>query len=131
MPRPHREIPSQRLPVSNAQVPEATAKKPRSLWWGMLITVVGWLLLAYPIVLLGLVSTVLATGPLDGEATAAGIALGILGYLGTLAMLAFPPALGFAVMARRRTPWIIAIITGVLTLAAFLYLTAEWLVPLA
>ncbi|MDJ0312532.1 hypothetical protein [Arthrobacter sp. H35-D1] len=131
MPRPHREIPSQRLPVSRTQAPETTAKKPRSLWWGMLITVVGWLLLAYPIVLLGLVSTVLATGPLDGKVTAAGVALGILGYLGTLAMLAFPPVLGFAVMARRRTPWIIAIVTGVLTLAAFLYLTVEWLVPLA
>ena len=131
MPRPHRQIPSQRLPVSRTQAPETTAKKPRSLWWGMLITVVGWLLLAYPIVLLGLVSTVLATGPLDGKVTAAGVALGILGYLGTLAMLAFPPVLGFAVMARRRTPWIIAIVTGVLTLAAFLYLTVEWLVPLA
>ncbi len=130
MPRPHREIPSQRLPASRAQPPEGAAKKPRSLWWGMLITVVGWLLLAYPIVLLALVSTVFVSGPLDGKVTAAGVALGILGYIGTLAMLAFPPLLGFAVMARRRTPWLVAILTGVLTLAAFIYLTTQWLIPL-
>ena len=97
----------------------------------MLIAVGGWLLLAYPIVLLGLVATVFVTGPLDGEVTAAGVALGLLGYLGTLAMLTFPPVLAIAVMARCRSLWLLALVTGVLTAAAFLYLTAEWVAPLS
>ena len=128
---PPREIPSQRLPVSRSKAPGTAAPKPRSIWWGMLIAVGGWLLLAYPIVLLGLVATVFVTGPLDGEVTAAGVALGLLGYLGTLAMLTFPPVLAIAVMARRRSLWLLALVTGVLTAAAFLYLTAEWVAPLS
>lgn len=130
MPRPHSEIPSQRLAVSRSQAPAPEALPQRSIWWAVAITIVGWVLLAYPVVLLALLSFVVMTGTLDSTTTAASVALGILGFVATLSMLAFPPLLGFAVKTRRRPYWIAALLTGVLTIAACIYLTVEWLIPL-
>lgn len=130
MPRPHREIPSQRLAVSVAQTPKPAAKPHRSVWWAIGITLVGWALLAYPVVLLGLLSYIVMAGTYDGTVTAASVALGMAGFLATLAMVAFPLLLGLAVKARRRPLWFAAILTGALSVAACIYLTVEWLVPL-
>lgn len=131
MPRPHSEIPSQRLAVGRAQ-PSATPAKPyRSNWWSVAIIVIGWTALAYPIVLLGLLSFIFMTGTYDGSVTVGSVAFGILGVFLTLSMLAFPVLLGMAVKVRRRRLWISAIVTGVLTVAAFLYLTSQWIIPLA
>lgn len=130
MPRPHREIPSQRLAVARAQ-PAAPFQKPhRSLWWTVGITLAGWVLLAYPIVLLAALSLVIMTGSLDATVTASGVVLGIAGLLAAVAMLAFPLLLGLAVKVRRRTLWVPALLTGALTVAACIYLAVEWLIPL-
>ncbi|WP_449372020.1 hypothetical protein [Arthrobacter psychrolactophilus] len=129
MPRPHSEIPSQRLAMSRSQSVPA-AKPQRSIWWAVGITLVGWIVLAYPIVLLGLLSLVIMAGSVDGTVTPSGIALGVLGMLGALAMLAFPLLLGLAIKARRRALWLPALLTGALTVAACIYLTVEWLIPL-
>ncbi|POH60153.1 hypothetical protein [Arthrobacter glacialis] len=130
MPRPHSEIPSQRLAVSRSQAPAPEALLQRSIWWAVAITLVGWVLLAYPMVLLALLSFVIMTGTLDSTTTAASVALGILGFVATLSMLAFPLLLGLAVKTRRRPYWIAALLTGVLAIAACVYLTVEWLIPL-
>ena len=130
MPRPHSEIPSQRLAVLRSQAPAPETPPQRSIWWAVAITLVGWVLLAYPVVLLALLSVVVTTGTLDSTSTAASVALGILGFIATLSMLAFPPLLGLAVKTRRRPYWIAAIPTGALTIAACIYLTVEWLIPL-
>ncbi|SEE70166.1 hypothetical protein SAMN04489740_2236 [Arthrobacter alpinus] len=129
MPRPHSEIPSQRLAVAQAQN-IATSKSQRSIWWTVGITIVGWAVLAYPMILLALLSLVVMTGSMDGTVTASGVALGIVGMLGSLAMLAFPVLLGLAVKVRRRRLWVPALLTGALTTAACIYVTVEWLIPL-
>lgn len=130
MPRPHSEIPSQRLAVARAQSAAPATKPQRAVWWTVGIVLVGWALLAYPIILMTLISLVIMTGSLDGEVTAPGVALGILGMIGALAMFAFPVLLGFAVKVRRRSLWVPALLTGALTIAACIYLTVEWLIPL-
>ncbi|ALV44386.1 hypothetical protein MB46_01485 [Arthrobacter alpinus] len=131
MPRPHSQIPSQRLAVARAQSSAPSAKPQRSVWWTIGIVLVGWALLAYPIILMTLISLVIMTGPLDGVVTASGVAWGIIGMIGALAMLAFPVLLGLAVKVRRRALWIPALLTGALTIAACIYLTVEWLIPLS
>ncbi len=128
MPRPHREIPSQRLATSRAE-PATAARPQRGLWLAIVITVAGWALLVYPALLLALLSIIVMTGTLDTAVTGPGIALGVLGFLATLAMLAFPLMLGLAVKAPRRSLWIAACFTGVITIAACIYVAVEWLVP--
>ena len=130
MPRPHREIPSQRLATSVA-TSATTAKPHRPPWLAIAITVAGWALFAYPAILLALLSFILMTGTEDSASAAPGITLGILGFLVTLAMLAFPLLLGLAVKAQRRSLWIAACLTGVLTVAACIYVAVEWLIPLS
>ncbi|MEV8143507.1 hypothetical protein [Specibacter sp. NPDC078709] len=129
MPRPHREIPSQRLARSVA-TSATTAKPHRPPWLAIAITVAGWALLAYPAILLALLSFILMTESADSTSAAPSIILGVLGFLVALAMLAFPLLLGLAVKARRRSLWIAACLTGVLTVAACIYVAVEWLVPL-
>ncbi|WP_218713556.1 hypothetical protein [Arthrobacter sp. BF1] len=129
MPRPHREIPSQRLATSVAQ--SAASPKPhRPPWLGVVIAIVGWALLAYPAIILALVSFIIMTGASGSGTTAPAIALGLLGFLATLAMLAFPLLLGLAVKARRRSLWIAACLTGVVAIGACIYLAVEWFIPL-
>ncbi len=131
MPRPHREIPSQRLAVSRSQAPAAPPKPHRSVWWAVGITAVGWALLAYPVALLAILSFIFMTGSADTGVTGSAIALGVTGAVFTLAMVAFPLLLGLAVKARRRALWFAAIVTGALSVAACIYLTVEWLIPLS
>ncbi|MBP2411749.1 hypothetical protein JOF48_000548 [Arthrobacter stackebrandtii] len=130
MPRPHREIPSQRLAVARSKAPAAPPEPHRSVWWAVGITLVGCALLAYPVVLLPLLSIIVMTGTLESTSAAPGIALGITGFVFTLAMVAFPLLLGLAVKTRRRAFWIAAIVTGAMSVAACIYLTVEWLIPL-
>lgn len=54
-------IPSQRLPVSVASA-TTEAKPHRSLLWAVGITLLGWLVLAYPAVLLALLSYLYMAG---------------------------------------------------------------------
>ena len=130
MPRPHREIPSQRLAVARSEAPAAPPRPHRSVWWTVGITAVGWALLAYPVVLLAVLSVIVMTGSFDATVTAHGVAAGILGLLASLAMAAFPLLLGLAVKTRRRSLWFAAVLTGVLTVVMCVYLAVEWLIPL-
>ena len=130
MPRPHREIPSQRLAVARSEAPASPPRPHRSAWWTAGIIAVGWALLAYPVALLAVLSMIVMTGSLDSTVTAYGVAVGILGLLASLAMAVFPLLLGLAVKTRRRALWFAAILTGVLTVAMCAYLAVEWLIPL-
>ena len=130
MPRPHREIPSQRLAVARSQATAAPPVRHRSVWWAAGITAAGWAVLAYPVILLVLLSLVVMTGALDSAPTASGTALGILGLLASLAIAAFPPLLGLAVKTRRRSLWIPAILTGALAAVMCSYLLFVWIIPL-
>lgn len=129
MPRPHREIPSQRLAVARSQAADV-ATAHRSRWWALGVWVAGWLLFAYPIVVLTLLSLVVMTGSLDHSVTASGVVLGIVGFVLVAAMLAFPILLGFAVKTRRRALWIPALLTGALSVASCIYLLVEWVIPM-
>lgn len=123
MPRPHREIPSQRLAVGRSQTPAAPPKPRRSVWWAVGITAVGWALLAYPVVLMTFLTLVFTAGIFD---TAASIALGLLGIVATLSMVAFPLLLGLAVKTRRRALWVPALPAGALTVIACIFLLVVW-----
>lgn len=131
MPRPHSEIPSQRLAMSRAKTPVPEALPHRSIWWAVGLTVGGLALLAYPALLLAMLSLIIMNGSLDSAATAGDVAVGILGLIASAAMVAFPPLLGFAVRTRRRALWIPAVVTGAVSLAGFLYMLFGWIIPLA
>ncbi|ALE05032.1 hypothetical protein AL755_05270 [Arthrobacter sp. ERGS1:01] len=129
MTRPHREIPSQRLALSVTTI-AAPTKPQRSVLWALGITLLGWLLLAYPAVLLALLSYILISGS-DGSGTSASsVVAGILGMVFVVCMVAAPVLLGLAVMKRLRRFWIPAVITWVLSIAAVIYVIVEWLLPL-
>jgi hypothetical protein len=127
--RPHREIPSQRLPVSVTSI-AAPTKSQRSVWWALGITLVGWLVLAYPAALLALLSYILISGSTDDAATAGSVVAGVVGMAFVACMVAAPPLLGLAVMKRLRRFWIPAVITWILSIVAVVYVIVEWLLPL-
>lgn len=122
MPRPHREILSQRLAVARSQVPAPLPAPPRSWWWTVGIVVVGWVLLVYPTLLVALFSVIIMTGSLGDTSVTADVAQGVLGLLVTLAMAAFPVLLGLAVKTRRRGLWISAIAAGLVSIVACIYI---------
>lgn len=131
MPRPHREIPSQRLAVARTSLPGPAPKPHRSIWWAVGITVAGWALLAYPAFLLAMLLLIIVGDSAGGPEAAQSTAVGIVGFLVVAAMVAFPVLLGFAVKTRRRALWIWAISTGALSLAAFIYVLFGWIIPFA
>ena len=85
--------------------------------------------MAYPAFLLAALSLLIVNGSLDGEVTAGALILGMVGFVLTACMVAFPPLLGFAVTARRRSLWLPAILTGALSLLVSLYLLFGWIIP--
>lgn len=131
MPRPHREIPSQRLAVARTSLPGPAPKPHRSKWWAVGITIAGWALLAYPALLLAMLLLIIMGDSSGISVTAQSVAVGIFGFLVVAAMAAFPPLLGFAVKTRRRALWILAIATGALSLAGFIYVLFGWIIPFA
>lgn len=131
MPRPHREIPSQRLAVARTSLPGPAPKPHRSMWWAVGITLAGWALLAYPVFLLAMLLLIIVGDSSGGAEAAQSVAVGTVGSLVVAAMVAFPPLLGFAVKTRRRAFWIWAITAGALALAAFIYVVFGWIIPFA
>lgn len=73
-----------------------------------------------------MLSTYIATVSIYGSEAASTVALGLVGILLALAMLAFPVLLGFAVKTRRRALWVPALITGALSLITFIYFMVTW-----
>ena len=131
MPRPHREIPSQRLAVARTTLPGPAPKQHRSIWWAVGIALAGWALLSYPAFLLAMLLLIIVGDSAVGTEAAQSVAVGIVGLLVVAAMVAFPVLLGFAVKTRRRVLWIWAITTGALSLAAFVYMLFGWIIPFA
>jgi len=130
MAKPHHEIPSQRLAMSKTSIRTATADRPqRSVWWLVAIWLLGWLLVAYPAVLLSLLSYLLIVGSTGESPTASSVTIGLLGMVFALCMIATPILLGLAVMKRRRGLWVATVVTGVVSIIAFIYLLVEWMIP--
>ncbi|NVM93715.1 hypothetical protein [Arthrobacter wenxiniae] len=123
-------VPSQRLPVSVTSVAAGT-KPRRSVLWIVGIVLVGWLVLAYPAVLLALLSVLLMAGTASSPATAGSVAAGVFGMAAVLCMVAAPPLTGLAVSWRRRGLWVGAVVTWVFTIVAVVYLLVNWILPLA
>lgn len=130
MTRPHREIPSQRLALSVTSV-AADTKPRRSILWAVGITLLGWLILAYPAVLLALLSYLFIAGAPASPATAGTVVAGLAGMVFVLCMAAAPLLTGLAVSRRRRSLWIGAVVTWALSIVAVVYLIVNWIVPLA
>ncbi|MCQ9164895.1 MULTISPECIES: hypothetical protein [unclassified Arthrobacter] len=122
-------IPSQRLPVSVASA-TTEAKPHRSLLWAVGITLLGWLVLAYPAVLLALLSYLYMAGTGASPATAGSVVAGLAGMVFVLCMVAAPLLTGLAVSRRRRGLWVGAAVTWALTAVALVYLLVNWFLPL-
>lgn len=67
------------------------------------------------------------TGTLDSTTTATSVALGILGFVATLSMLAFPPLLSQAGRFKEKAMLRAALITGIPTVCVVLYFVFRWL----
>ncbi len=130
MPRPHREIPSQRLARSSSSV-AATSKPRRSVLWALGITVLGWILLAYPGAILALLSYLFVAGSTANPATPESVMFGLSGMVFVLCMAAFPLCTGLAVTWRRRAWWTWAVVSGVMSAVAVVYVVVNWIVPIS
>jgi hypothetical protein len=91
--------------TAKAPLPTKTAGGPMSPWWGVGITLFGWLILAIPAFFLLFATATMFSGCFL-ECTAPDPAGGTAGVIFLAAMVAGPPLLGTAVVTRRRLWWI-------------------------
>jgi hypothetical protein len=97
------------------------AKRP-SVWWGVVITLLGWLILAYP----AFIALFLTAASFSGcflECSAPKPAAGTAGVVILAAMVVCPPLLAVAVVRGGR-PWWIALGVCVLVVVAALVFAA-------
>ncbi|MCU6481885.1 hypothetical protein [Arthrobacter sp. A2-55] len=90
---------------AKAPLLKKSATGPMSPWWGVGITLVGWLILAIPAFFLLFATATMFSGCFL-ECTAPDPAGGTAGVVFLAAMVAGPPLLGTAVVTRRRLWWI-------------------------
>lgn len=100
---------------------------PRSQLVGTIVSLVGWVVVILPIILMSVLIFSAVTNPDGGMATAGKIALMFLGAILLFCMIAAPHLLGQAVIHRERAMWRAAAVTGLPTVAVILYLTFRWL----
>lgn len=99
--------------------PTPVAARHRSPWWGVAVTVTGWLLLAFPAFIVFLLAGVSFSGcflecgpPETGDGTALVVIL--------VAMIALPPLVGMAIVRDSRRWWQATGLTFLAAVGAFL-----------
>lgn len=100
---------------------------PRSQLVGTLVSLLGWVVVILPIILMGVLIFSAVTNPAGGMATVGKIALMFLGAVLLLCMIAAPHLLGQAIIHRERAMWRAAAVTGIPTVAVIVYLVFRWL----
>ena len=100
---------------------------PRSHLVGTLVSLLGWVVVILPMIVMSLLIFAAVTNPDGGMATAGKIALIVLGAVLLFCMIATPHLLGQAVIHRERAMWRAAAVTGIPTVAVIVYIIFRWL----
>lgn len=111
---------------SPASRSEALAPQ-RSALVGSVVSLVAWLVVALPIVMMSVIIFAEVMRPDRGMWDPRNIALMFIGAVLMFAMIAFPHFLGQAVRFRERAMWRSAIITGVPTVCVVIYFVFRWI----
>lgn len=107
--------------------PRGQAAQARSQLTGSIVSLIGWLVVALPIILMSVVIFAEVMRPDRGMWDLRNLALMFAGALLMFCMIAFPHLLGQAVRFRERAMWRSAIITGVPTACVVVYFVFRWL----
>ncbi len=111
--------------------PHGEALAPqRSQFTGAVTTLVAWVAVILPIILMAVTIFAEIMRPDQGMWTARNLSLMFLGALLLLCMIAFPQFLGNAVRFREKAMWRSAIITGIPTVAVMVYFIFRWMANL-
>lgn len=104
------------------QVPQERSQLVASV-----VSLIGWLVVALPIILMSVVIFAEIMRPDRGMWDPRNLLLMFVGALLMFCMIAFPHLLGQAVRFRERGMWRSAIITGVPTVCVVIYFVIRWL----
>ena len=114
--------------TSNHPAPHGEHLAPqRSHLSGTVVSLVGWLVVIVPIILMAVLIFAAVLNPSAGMAAPGRIALIFLGAALLFCMSAAPHLLGQAVIYRERAMWRAALITGIPTVAVIVYFVFRWL----
>ncbi len=97
---------------------------------GTVVALVGWVVVALPIILMSVVIFAEIMRPDRGMWDPRNLGLMFVGAVLMFCMIAFPHLLGQAVRFRERAMWRSAIITGVPTVCVVVYFIFRWLANL-
>lgn len=100
------------------------------MWWLPLFALAGWAILYYPGQLLVLLSYILLKSNTGEDSSASTAIVGILGMFLALCMIAAPVFAGLAMWKRSKLWWILAAVSGALTVIVVVYVFVDWIIPL-
>lgn len=107
-----------------------TMLEPRPQKFGAMATLIAWVIETVPIIAISLIIFAEVVSP-DSSALSLGkLVIIVLGVALLFCMIAFPQLLGNAVVHRERGLWRSALITGISTAGAILYIIFRWLANL-
>lgn len=99
----------------------------RSRLTGSVVSLIGWVVVILPIIVMSALIFTAVLNPDAGLATPGKIGLMFLGAVLLFCMIAAPHLLGQAVVYRERAMWRAAAVTGIPTLCVIAYLLFRWL----
>ena len=99
----------------------------RSQLSGTVASLIGWVIVIVPIVLLAVLIFAAVIDPSAGMATPGRIAIAVGGAALLFCMIAAPHLLGQAVIHRERAMWRAALITGIPAACVVIYFLFRWL----
>lgn len=114
-------------PAKKSQAASETMLVPRSQLTGTLVSLLGWIVLIVPMLLISFIIFAAVTQPNSTVFAVTKIGLIVLGVALLFCMIAFPQLLGQAVIHRERDMYRAAIITGIPTAGVVIYLLIRWL----
>lgn len=112
---------------SNPPVHGERLEKQRSQLTGTVVSLIGWVVVVLPIILMSVVIFAAVMSPDSGMAAPGKVALIFLGAALLFCMIAAPHLLGQAVIYRERAMWRAALVTGIPTVCVVLYFMFRWL----
>jgi len=99
----------------------------RPQYVGIVVSLLGWAIVAVPILVISVLIFSVITTPDSSLISVGKFAVGIAGALLLFCMIAAPHLLGQAVVFRERGMRLAALVTGIPTVCAILYVVARWI----
>ena len=116
--------------TENSSLPSAPGnhvRHERSPLAGTVVSLVAWVVVVLPIILMSVLIFAAVMEPSQGMAAPARVALIIAGAVLLFCMIATPHLLGQAVRFKEKAMWRAALITGIPTVCVVLYFVFRWL----